>query len=72
MSMDLATLSHGLIPGTVQAEVEDDYPMISPPPKACREEMMRYVDTFIKVFYFPNQVRFFRFHILHLFSTPKI
>lgn len=55
MSMDLATLSHGLIPRSVQEEVEDEYPMISPPPPACREEMMRYVDTFIKVFYFPNE-----------------
>jgi len=55
MSMDLATLFHGLIPETVQAEVVDDYPSISPPPNACREEMMRYVDAFVKVFYFPNQ-----------------
>lgn len=57
MSMDLATLSHGLIPCTVQAEVEDDFPSVSPPPQACREEMMRYVDRYIKVFYFPNEVR---------------
>ncbi|KAL7543698.1 hypothetical protein ACHAXR_012979 [Thalassiosira sp. AJA248-18] len=55
MSMDLAALSHGLIPETVHAELEDDYAMISPPPQACREDMMRYVDTFIKVFYFPNE-----------------
>ncbi|KAL3823753.1 hypothetical protein ACHAXA_004846, partial [Cyclostephanos tholiformis] len=53
MSMDLATLSHGFIPTTVQAEVEDDYPNIGPPPQACREEMMRYVDKFIKVFFYP-------------------
>lgn len=55
MSMDLATLSHGFIPETVQDEVENDHPSIGPPPHACREEMMRYVDTFIKVFYYPNE-----------------
>ena len=54
MSMDLATLSHGLTPQALKDEIEDDHPNISPPPKACREEMMRYVDTYIKVFYFPN------------------
>lgn len=57
MSMDLATLSHGLIPKTVKAEAEDDYPNISLPPQAYREEMLRYVDNFIKVFYYPKEVR---------------
>ena len=57
MSMDLATLFHGFSPETVQTEFEDDFTNIAPPPQACREEMMRYVDTFIKVFYFPNEVR---------------
>lgn len=57
MSMDLATLSHGFIPEIVQAEVEDDYPNIGTPPQAYRDEMMRYVDKYIKVFYFPNEVR---------------
>jgi len=55
MSMDLATLFHGFTPETVQAEIEDDYSNVGPPPRACREEMMRYVDTFIKVFYFPDE-----------------
>jgi hypothetical protein len=57
MSMDLATLSHGFIPAIVQAEVEDEYPNIGTPPQAYRDEMMRYVDKYIKVFYFPNEVR---------------
>lgn len=56
MSMDLATLSHGLMPETVMGELEDDYSAIGPPPQSCREGMMRYVDAFIKVFYFPNEV----------------
>lgn len=55
MSLDLATLHHGLIPDTVQAEAENNYPKITPPPQACREEMMQYVGTFIKVFYFSSQ-----------------
>ena len=54
MSMDLATLSHGLSSRSVLAEVEDDYPKAGEPPKTCREEMKGYVDAFIKVFYFPN------------------
>lgn len=55
MSMDLATLSHGLVPETILAEVEEEYPAIGPPPQlSSREEMMRYVDTYIKVFYYPN------------------
>ena len=57
MSMDLATLSHGLMPESVLEEIDEDYAAISLPPQACRNEMMRYVDTFIKVFYFPNEVR---------------
>ncbi|KAL7553539.1 hypothetical protein ACHAWF_016820 [Thalassiosira exigua] len=55
MSMDLATLSHALIPESVMDELEDEYPKVSSPPHCCRDEMMRYVDTFIKVFYFPNE-----------------
>ena len=59
MSMDLATLSHGLMPDTVLAELDDDFSGIVPPPQTCREEMLRYVDTFIKVFYLPNEVSCF-------------
>jgi hypothetical protein len=59
MSMDLATLSHGLMPDTVLAELDDDYSGIAPPPQTCREEMLRYVDTFVKVFYLPNEVSCF-------------
>ena len=55
MSMDLASLSHGLIPETVKAEADDDDQNIGLPPQACREEMMRYVDKFVKVFYYPKE-----------------
>jgi hypothetical protein len=55
MSMDLATLSHGLISDTIKANLEEAYPTISPPPDSCREEVMRYVDAFIKVFYYPDE-----------------
>jgi hypothetical protein len=70
MSMDLATLSHGFIPETMQAEVEDDYPNIGPPPQAYREEMMRYVDKILKVFYFSNEVRVVIVVPLFCFSSP--
>jgi hypothetical protein len=55
MSMDLASLSHGLIPEIVKAEADDDDQNIGLPPQACREEMMRYVDKFVKVFYYPKE-----------------
>lgn len=69
MSMDLATLSHGLMPETVMTELEDDYSGIGPPPQSCREEMMRYVDTFIKVFYFPYEVSYVVVFYVY-FSVP--
>lgn len=59
MSMDLATLSHGLHPESVKTTLfERHQSMITTPSDCCREDMMRYVDTFIKVFYFPEEVRF--------------
>jgi len=62
MSMDLATLSHGLHPESVKtALLERHQSIITTPSDSCREDMMRYVDTFIKVFYFPDEVR------VHLF-----
>jgi len=56
MSMDLATLSHGLHPESVKtALLERHQSIITTPSDSCREDMMRYVDTFIKVFYFPDE-----------------
>ena len=72
MSMDLATLSHGFMPDTLMAELEDDFPGISPPPQICREGMMRYVDTFIKVFYFPNEVSCVAVHDVPAMSSAKV
>lgn len=54
MSMDLATLSHGLMPDTIMEEISDDYGHINPPPNSCRSEMMVHVDMFVKVFYYPD------------------
>ena len=58
MSMDLATLNHGLMPDAVREEIEELYPSVAPPPEACGVELMRYVDAFVKVFYFPPEVRY--------------
>jgi len=67
MSMDLATLSHGLHPESVKtALLERHQSIITTPSDSCREDMMRYVDTFIKVFYFPDEVR------VHLFFLWKL
>ncbi len=67
MSMDLATLSHGLHPESVKTALyERQQLMITTPSDKCREEIMRYVDTFIKVFYFPDEVRvYLRFPKAH-------
>ncbi len=72
MSMDLATLSHGLMPNTLMAELEDELTGIGPPPQICREGMMRYVDTFIKVFYFPNEVSNFAVHHVPAISSACV
>lgn len=57
MSMDLATLSAGLVPGSVKEKLEDSgFPNVShPPSQSRREDSMRYVDTWIKVFFFPEE-----------------
>lgn len=55
--MDLATLSAGLVPGSVKEKLEDSgFPNVSlPPSQSRREDSMRYVDTWIKVFFFPEE-----------------
>ena len=56
MSMDLATLSSGLAPDSVKERLEDSFPNVClPPSQSCREDSMRYVDTWIKVFFFPEE-----------------
>eukprot|EP00984_Skeletonema_dohrnii_P022502 scaffold11620_cov199-Skeletonema_dohrnii-CCMP3373.AAC.5 len=56
MSMDLATLSSGLAPDSVKERVDDSFPNVCiPPSQSRREDSMRYVDTWIKVFFFPEE-----------------
>jgi hypothetical protein len=56
MSMDLATLSAGLGPDSVKEKLGDGFPNVRFPPSQChRDESMRYVDTWIKVFFFPEE-----------------
>lgn len=57
MSMDVATLTHALSPELVKSNLHERYQMITSPSDSCREEAMRYVDTFVKVFYYPDEVR---------------
>jgi hypothetical protein len=56
MSMDLATLSSGLAPDSVKERLDESFPNVSlPPSQSRREDSMRYVDTWIKVFFFPEE-----------------
>jgi len=56
MSMDLATLSSGLVPDSVKERLDDSFPNVCvPPSQSRREDSMRYVDTWIKVFFFPEE-----------------
>jgi len=57
MSMDLATLSSGLAPHSVKERLDESFPsnVSLPPSQSRREESMRYVDTWIKVFFFPEE-----------------
>jgi hypothetical protein len=57
MSMDLATLSDGLNPDTVKKNMIEEYPSMTAPPSSCRSEVKRYVDAYIKVFFYPDEVR---------------
>jgi hypothetical protein len=57
--MDLNTLSDGLNPDTVKRNLSDAYPtVISPPSSSYRGEGKQYVDAYIKVFFYPDEVRF--------------
>ena len=56
MSMDLATLSSSLAPDSVKERLEESFPNVClPPVLSGREDSMRYVDTWIKVFFFPDE-----------------
>ena len=56
MSMDLATLSSGLVSESIKERLDASFPNVCvPPSQSCREDSMRYVDTWIKVFFFPEE-----------------
>lgn len=52
MSMDLASLNMGMQPHSVLDRLEDKAET-KPPPKVSVPRGMAYVDTYIKIFYFP-------------------
>ena len=57
MSMDLNTLSDCLNPNAVKNILVDEYPSLNPPPaSSCRGEGKQYVDAYIKVFFYPDEV----------------
>ncbi len=56
MSMDLATLSSGLVSDSIKERLDCSFPNVcAPPSQSRREDSMRYVDTWIKVFFFPEE-----------------
>jgi hypothetical protein len=58
MSMDLASFSSGVSPRSVLDRMEEQSLSSLPPPQnAGGTRGMGYVDTFIKVFYYPKMVR---------------
>lgn len=58
MSMDLNTLSDGLNPGTMKKSLSDAHPSVTMPhASSYRGEGKQYVDAYIKVFFYPDEVR---------------
>lgn len=55
MSMDLASLSDGINPQAVMERLDYDN-KFEAPPAVDVERGMKYVDTYIKVFYYPKKV----------------
>ena len=65
MSMDLNTLSDGLNPGTVKKCLVDVYPTVTTPhASSYRGEGKQYVDAYIKVFFYPDEVRLAQFNFV--------
>ena len=56
MSMDLASFAAGVKPSSVLERLEYDV-QYEAPPKIDPKHGMSYVDTYIKVFYYPREVR---------------
>jgi len=57
MSMDLAGLASGMSPSNVSERLED-HASVDKPPSVVLARGRTYVDTFIKIFYFPPEVSF--------------
>jgi hypothetical protein len=53
MSIDLATLTAGMDPESVAKRLEEHGRKTKPPPQILISRGMPYVDTYIKIFYFP-------------------
>ena len=68
MSMDLASYSSGTSPRSVDKRLEDHDAAVSLPPTVTILRGMSYVDTYIKVFYFPPKVSFGACIVVHYFS----
>jgi hypothetical protein len=67
MSMDLASFTSGISPRSVQEALEAHSSCISPP-HVIPLRGMAYVDTYIKVFYYPRPVRMY----IYIFSSSRI
>jgi hypothetical protein len=68
MSMDLASFTSGISPRSVRERLES-HSSCSSPPSVSPPRGMAYVDTYIKVFYYPRQVRTY---ILHWAGTSRM
>lgn len=56
MSMDLASFSVGIAAASIVDRLGASKELIRPPPGVSPRRAMRYVDMYIKVFYYPEEV----------------
>jgi len=82
MSMDLASFACGVSASAIMERLEYDNKYVAPPQANARKGM-RYVDTYVKVFYYPPKVRDFQVFaeqrwwlrgtclMLYLLSSPR-
>ena len=68
MSMDLASFAAGVHPSAVLDRLEYQIEYEAPPKTEHDDGSMRYVDTYVKAFYYPNKVRCVVTHPLIPFS----
>jgi hypothetical protein len=58
MSMDLAAFADGIDAASIIHRLDSDK-LVSAPPLVTPRRGMRYIDMYIKVFYYPEEVRTF-------------